>query len=350
MIQFRSGDIFQSEADALVNTVNCVGVMGRGLALQFKKAFPQNFKKYRRACERGEVVPGRMFITEQDELVPPRFIVNFPTKRHWRGKSRIEDIKSGLVSLHNEIDARRITSIAIPPLGCDLGGLDWRDVRRLIENELSSASAEIIVYEPGKAPDAKVMVRTNEPPRMTTARAVLVVLMDRYLKGFLDPFVTMIELHKLMYLMQEAGEPLNLKFKKHHYGPYAENLRHVLNMIEGHFISGYADGGDIPNKQIELIPGAVVDAEALLREHLDTKARLERVSKLVEGFESSFGLELLATVHWLLHKENVADPDKVVQRFHAWNDRKRQFTPRQIHLTFERIVECGWGPEQAPVA
>ena len=347
MIRYMTGDILRCEADALVNTVNCVGVMGRGIALQFKKAFPRNFDDYKNACDRGEVMPGKMFITERNALTTPRFIINFPTKRHWRGKSRIEDIESGLVDLRKQIESRGIQSIAIPPLGSGLGGLNWLDVRKRIEAALTGTDAEIIVFEPGEAPDAQVMARSTEPPKMTTGRATLVTLMHRYLSGLLDPFVTLIELHKLMYFMQEAGEPLRLKYKKHHYGPYAENLRHVLNQIEGHLVSGYADGGDIPGKQIELVPGAVAEAEALLQVHGDTHERFERVSRLVEGFESPVGLELLATVHWVVRQEAVTSVEEAIEKTYAWNDRKRRFTPRQIKLAFNRLAECGWGPERA---
>lgn len=343
MIRYTSGDILRSEADALVNTVNCVGVMGRGIALQFKKAFPRNFSEYKAACDRGEVVPGKMFITERQALTSPRFIVNFPTKRHWRGKSRIEDIETGLVALREEIEARGIRSIAIPPLGSGLGGLNWPDVRSRIETALGDADVEIIVFEPGEVPDAQVMARSTEPPKMTTGRATLVTLMNRYLSGLLDPFVTLIELHKLMYFMQAAGEPLRLKYKKHHYGPYAENLRHVLNQIEGHLVSGYADGGDIPSKQIELVPGAVTEAEAMLRQHEDTHKRFERVSKLVDGFESPVGMELLATVHWLMQHEGVTNAEQAIEKTHSWNDRKKRFTPRQITLAFDHLTKFGWG-------
>ncbi|UYP67839.1 macro domain-containing protein [Thalassobacter stenotrophicus] len=342
MIRFTSGDILQSEADALVNTVNCVGVMGRGIALQFKKAFPKNFEEYKLACDRGNVVPGRMFITERNALTAPKFIVNFPTKRHWRGKSRMEDIESGLQALKEQIDELGIKSIAIPPLGSGLGGLSWPDVRAMIESSLSDVDAEVIVFEPGEAPDAAVMARSTEPPNMTPGRATLVTLMHRYLGGLLDPFVTLIELHKLMYFMQEAGEPLRLKYKKHHYGPYAENLRHVLNQIEGHLVSGYADGGDIPGKQLELVPGAVSEAEEFLLMNNETHERFERVSRLVEGFESPVGLELLATVHWLIQNEDVTSAEEAVEKTYAWNERKRRFTPRQITLAFNRLTSCGW--------
>ena len=295
-------------------------------------------------------MPGKMFITDRNALNPPRFIVNFPTKRHWRGKSRIEDIESGLVMLREEIEARDIRSIAIPRLGSGLGGLYWPDVRRLIENALSGMTAEIIVYEPREAPDARSVARTKKPPKMTTGRAALILLMDRYLRGLLDPFITPIELHKLMYFMQAAGEPLSLEFKKHQFGPYAENLRHVMNAIEGHFISGFTKGGDNLRKQIELVPGAVNDAEALLREHPDTKARLESVCDLMDGFESPFGMELLATVHWVIQNEGVTEENQAIKSVHEWSERKKRFTTRQIGIAFDRLVDHGLGPSQPPAA
>ena len=233
MIEFTSGDILKCEADALVNTVNCVGVMGRGIALQFKKRYPDNFKAYAAACEREAVQPGRMFVYETGQLTPPRFIVNFPTKRHWRGKSRLEDIDAGLVALVKVIRDNEIRSIAIPPLGSGLGGLDWNEVRPRIEHALVElADVQVLVFEPKGAPGSDRMAHVREVPTMTAGRAALVELIQRYLDGLLDPFVTLLEVHKLMYFMHAAGEPLRLRFVKARYGPYAENLCHVLNCLQ----------------------------------------------------------------------------------------------------------------------
>ena len=232
MIELASGDILKDESEAIVNTVNCVGVMGRGIALQFKNAWPKNFKAYEAACARKELQPGRMFIFETGQLTTPRYIVNFPTKRHWRGNSRIEDIESGLVALASDIKSRGIRSIAIPPLGAGLGGLDWDDVRPLIEKHLSPlADVTVRIYEPKGAPQADKMQHSREVPKMTPGRAALVELVNRYMKGLLDPTISLLEVHKLMYFMQIAGEPLRLQFIKGPYGPYAENLRHVLRTI-----------------------------------------------------------------------------------------------------------------------
>jgi len=303
VIEYKKGDILEEDAEVLVNTVNCVGIMGRGIALQFKRAYPENFKKYAIACKKGEVKPGRMFVFATGRLINPRFIINFPTKRHWRGKSRIEDIEEGLKALLQVIQEYNIRSIAIPPLGSGLGGLDWDDVRSRIEAVFQPLeNIRVIIYEPKGTPDVDKIVRNREVPKITLGRATLVNLMYRYICGLLDPFITLLELHKLMYFIQEAGEPLRLKFKKAPYGPYAENLRHVLHAIEGHLIYGYADGGDAPDKQLNLVPGAIEDARDFLKNKHETNVHIKKVSNLIDGFESSFGLELLSTVHWVIKK------------------------------------------------
>ena len=343
MIEYKSGDIFSEEAEALVNSVNCVGVMGRGIALQFKKAFPGNYNAYLARCKRNEMRPGHVFVYKTGETVFPRYIVNFPTKRHWRGKSRIEDIESGLASLTKEIRSHGIRSIAIPPLGSGLGGLHWPEVRTRLEAALKAfEDVKVVIFEPGGGPADDRANRSSNVPKMTAARAALVGLMDRYLLALLDPFVTLLEVHKLLYFMQEAGERLRLNYQKAPYGPYAENLRHVLHKVEGHFISGYTDGGDAPDKQLELVPGAVEEANTFLERHPETHQRFNQVVGLIEGFESSFGLELLSTVHWVATREQAKAVDDVVQRTYAWNERKQQFSRRQIDLAVEVLSQKKW--------
>ena len=342
MIKYKTGHILAEDAEALVNTVNCVGVMGRGIALQFKRAFPGNFKAYAARCKRGEMQPGQVFVFETGQLTNPHYIINFPTKRHWRGKSRLEDIESGLVSLATEIRTRGIRSIAIPPLGSGLGGLEWPEVRRRVQAALEKFDdVKVVVFEPSGPVDQRAN-RSREVPKMTAGRAALIGLMDRYLRGLLDPFITLLEVHKLMYFMQTAGEPLKLRFAKGPYGPYAENLRHVLHAIEGHFVSGYADGGDAPHKELELVPGALEDAHTFLADAPQTPARFEKVAALVEGFESSFGLELLATVHWVVREEQASTLAEVAERTYMWNERKRQFTPRQLDIALNVLAEKNW--------
>ena len=342
MIKFITGNIFDSDAEAIVNSVNCVGIMGRGLALQFKKNYPDNFNAYEKACTRNEVVPGKMFIHELNQLTNPKYIINFPTKRHWRGASRIEDIETGLIDLAEVISQLQISTIALPPIGAGLGGLDWNTVRERISTTLGQLSnVDIIVYEPNGTPSADLMVKNRPVPKMTPGRAALVSLASCYIRGLLDPFLTLLELHKLMYLLQESGEPLRLRYVKAPHGPYAENLSHVINAIEGHLLSGYADGGDNPAKQISLVPGAEEEARAFLANRPDTMERINRVTKLINGFETPFGMELLATVHWVATREANTLPE-ITEQTYKWGAQKQMFSPRQIIIAAQRLAEKDW--------
>lgn len=350
MIEYKKGNILAEDVEAVVNTVNCVGIMGRGIALQFKNSFPDNFKAYSAACKRNEVQPGRMFIYDTGRLTNPRYIVNFPTKRHWKGKSRMEDIDAGLAALVEEIRARQIRSIAIPPLGSGLGGLDWLKVRARIEAALNGIDdLRVVIFEPSEVNADQRANSSSDPPKMTVGRAALVVLMHRYLSGLLDPFISLLEVHKLLYFLQTADEPLKLRYAKAPYGPFAENLSHVLRAVEGHLIVGYADGGDTPDKQLNLVPGALDDAQTFLKDKTETVSRMNKVFELVDGFETPFGLELLSTVHWVVTHEQATTLDDIVNKTYAWNDRKRQFTRRQIALATEVLARKGW-ITAAPVA
>lgn len=344
MLEIKKGDILKSEVEALVNTVNCVGVMGRGIALQFKKAFPENFKQYEKACKNEQIVPGKMFIVDLGKMFNPRYIINFPTKRHWQANSQIQDIKDGLKSLVDDIKNYGIKSIAIPPLGCGLGGLNWQEVYPLIEKSLGNLSEEvkIYIYPPNGAPAIDQLVKEKKQPNMTIGRACLIVLMREYQKAVMDPYITLLEVQKLMYFMQIAGEPLKLRYKKAPYGPYAENLKNVLTLIEGHFISGYGDGGDNPEKPLTIQHEAVSQSINFIEKNTDTKQRLEKVNTLIQGFENSYGMELLASVHWIAEEKKTHDTDIISKALHEWNSRKKMFQHSHIKIALERLVSLGW--------
>lgn len=343
MIKLTAGDIVKADVEALVNTVNCVGVMGRGIALQFRKAFPDNFKAYKSACDRKEIRPGAMFVYDLGRLTNPRYIINFPTKRHWKGKSRMEDIEAGLQALWEVVREKNIRSIAIPPLGSGLGGLDWKDVRPRIEEAMSTLEdVSILLFQPVGAPEAERMVRNERPLNMTIGRASLLCLMRRYLAAVMDPAVTLLELHKLMYFLQEAGEKLQLRYQKAPMGPYADNLRHVLSAMEGHFIIGYGDAGDQPDKQIATMPGIWERADKFIAEHPFTHQRFDRVVRLIEGFETPFGMELLSTVHWTVTREGASTVEEAIKKTYEWNDRKGNYTPYQIRTAYDVLDQQGW--------
>lgn len=347
MIEITRGNVIEADTEALVNTVNCVGYMGKGIALQFKKAFPENFKAYERTCRREEVRPGKMFVFETGSMLNPKYIINFPTKRHWRGKSRLEDIEAGLQALVDEVIKRGIKSIAIPPLGCGLGGLDWNMVRPMIEKAFSALpDLRLLLFEPHGAPEAKAMPVRTKRPRLTPARALLIMLMRQYSE--LAYRLTLLEIQKLAYFLQEAEEPLRLRYQAHLYGPYAHNLNKVLEILEGHFIRGYGDTQK-PDVEIELLPGATKQAEKFLQRqrHRESHNKLEKVSELIEGFETPYGMELLSSVHWIACQDpNPARTvDEAVHKFRRWNERKRRiFRAEHIHIAWKRLEDNGWLP------
>jgi len=344
MIHIKKGNIVKADTDALVNTVNCVGIMGRGIALQFKKAYPENFEAYRKVCKVKKLHPGIVYTYKLPILGGVQYIINFPTKRHWKGKSKLEDIQQGLEALAQEIKRLGIKSISIPPLGCGLGGLNWEAVRPMIERALGALTdVEVYIYEPLGAPEAKEMVNRTKKPRMTVGRASLIMLIKKYLEAMLDDSITLLEIHKLMYFMQEAGENLRLNYKVAPYGPYAENLRHVLILIEGHFIEGFGEGEDNPEKTISVMPKAHSLAESYLQEHLATKERLDSVAQLIEGFETPYGMELLSTVHWVATHKKTKELKLLTSLVHKWSDRKRTIMKdKHIKIAFEKLNALGW--------
>ena len=339
-IDYRTGDLLAADAEALVNAVNCVGVMGKGIALQFKKAFPDNFRVYSKACARREVRPGEVFVTERygDN---PKYIINFPTKRHWRARSRLADVESGLTALADQILKRNIGSIAMPALGCGNGGLQWSEVRCLIERVLGGLSAEvrIVVFEPGEASAAKPGNPATAAPELTAGRAALVMLMDRHLAVQPEKAKTLPEttVHELTYFLQAAGEPLQLGYSNPGGGPYAAGLRRVLRNMEGLWISCRHDVREESGDLCGLKSDAVKDAELLLADQPDTRRRVARVGVLMDGFETPLGVALLANVHWVLRRDPSASVVDVMRRLHGG-----KFYRKAVEQAYLTLQDQGW--------
>lgn len=344
MIQLMHGNLLTADAEALVNTVNCAGYMGKGIALQFKKAFPANDDAYRAACALGDVQIGRMFVHVTGSALNPKFIINFPTKQHWRDKSRLEDIEAGLTALVAEVQRLDIQSIAVPPLGCGLGGLDWDDVRPRIEAAFASLpDVRVWLYAPAGAPAAEEMPIGTVRPQLTTARALLIKLIAQY--AALDYRLSLLEIQKLAYFLQEVGQPMRLSFRKGPYGPYAHNLNKVLELLEGHYIRGYGDSQK-PGVSLELLPDAAAQADAHLQDE-SARGRLAQLSRLIAGFETPYGMELLSSVHWLaVHEDSKADsPAAAWDALQHWNSRKRKmFRGEHVQVAWRRLQEAGMVP------
>ena len=341
-IDYRTGDLLAADAEALVNTVNCVGVMGKGIALQFKKRFPENFRDYSRACKREEVEPGHMFVFDTGRLDGnPKYIINFPTKRHWRSRSRLADVEAGLADLADQIRKQDIRSIAMPALGCGHGGLEWEEVRPLIERKLGELSDDvrIVVFEPEGTPDTTPMTRPAEAPDMTPGRAALVMLMERYLSGQPEESRVLPEAtaHELVYFLQVAGEPLQLDYSDGNGSPRAEKLRRVLRKMEGRWISGRPDVREESGRLFELMPGAVRYAEDYLGNRPDTPGRVAKVGDLMDGFETPLGVKLLASAHWVARRGRSTSITDVARRL-----RGREFYRKQIEQAYQALENLGW--------
>ena len=315
--------------------------MGKGIALQFKQAFPENFRQYHRACLNKSIKLGSMFIVPTG-IQRPKYIINFPTKQHWKEKSRLIDIESGLKSMVTEIKRLGIKSIAIPALGCGNGGLDWRAVEPLIQHAVSLLpNVAVQVYPPQQAPHpASIPIRTVKPT-ITRARAALLVLLNTYqIEGYKH---SLLEIQKLAYFLQFAGEPLRLEFVADRFGPYAEKLNFVLQAIDGHFISGYGDRTRAA--EIRLLPGSVDAARTFLAQFDDANQHVQRAATLIEGFETPYGVELLSTAHWVAKETPLAalDVEIAIASFRAWNSRKRDlFKPDHIKVAWSRLKNQGW--------
>lgn len=350
-IKVTQGDLLDQDVDAIVNTVNCVGIMGKGIALQFKQKWPQNFKHYEKACKAGEVRPGRMFVHELGRLGgKPHFIINFPTKDHWRGKSKLSFIEDGLDDLVRVVREYGIRSLAMPPLGCGNGGLNWAAVRPLIEQRLSplTSQVEVRLFEPEGAPDASnIMVRT-ERPNMTAGRAVLIKLLSAYREtGYL---LSKLEAQKLGYFAHEAGLMPKLKYGKNKYGPFSYPLNKALERMNGHFITGFGDN-DTSEAQIAVIEEAIVEADSFLSSELDASQKFQRIGQLIDGFETPYGMELLSTVHWVAARDVVPSTlEHVMRGVYEWEPSKPEWGARKqtlmpephIRIALDRLKETGW--------
>ena len=353
MLRFTQGNLLDADVDAVVNTVNTVGVMGKGIALMFKEKFPENYKAYAAACKRGEVQVGRMFVTESLELSGPRWIINFPTKKDWRHPSKLEWIIDGLKDLHVVIGEKGIRSVAIPPLGSGNGGLKWSDVRPHIESTLCDlANVEVVVYEPTAKYQNVAKGRGVE--KLTPARALIAEMIRRY--GILGLDCSILEAQKLAWVLTRMigkcglADPLRLTFAADKYGPYAPELTHLLNALDGSFLH---------------CEKRVVDASPFDTIYFDTEWQprlaayfatsdgapfveiVDKTDELIDGFQSPLGMEALATVDWLLQREN-AEPTlsgirAALRRWPAGEEaaarKERLFTDKLLQASINRLQQ-----------
>jgi O-acetyl-ADP-ribose deacetylase (regulator of RNase III) len=350
MLNFTTGNLLEARAQALVNTVNTVGVMGKGIALMFKERFTDNYRQYAAACKAGDVRTGHMFITQPAELDGPRWIVNFPTKQHWRSPSQLAWVVEGLQDLRQFLIENNVQSIAIPPLGAGNGGLDWELVKPEIERALGDLpNIDIIVFEPTK--QYQNVAKRAGVEKLTPARALIAELVRRY--WVLGMECSLLEVQKLAWFLERSIERLspanrlNLKFEPNKFGPFAPGLNHLLNSLDGSYLHS--------EKRIaDSMPFDVIwfddQRKELVQAYLQSEAKdylpaLEETAALIDGFESPFGMELLATVDWLLTNQR-AQPNvqSVREGLLAWpiadaGQRKAKlFTDEAVSFALERLT------------
>lgn len=322
MIVFLTGNLFESEAQALVNTVNCVGVMGKGIAYQFSRAYPLMFKEYERQCARQEIQLGKVVAFEEKG----KTIINFPTKGHWRAHSRIEDIENGLRSLHDLICERAIQSIAIPPLGCGNGGLEWKDVRRLIEQHLSDLDkVRIFVYEPVGHFTSKVA----QKPKLSLSHFILAALRAELATK------SKLVLQKSAYFFNVLVEPGYFQFAAHKFGPYNIAIDPMVREI-----TAYLDYTGLSVQEM-LAQGIRHELEGKKADHLrEWLPAIRDVAGLCN--RNTAHLEAMATVHAVIVGCGTGSEDEIQRKFFEWSKEKSErFTPEDVERAIARLEDEG---------
>jgi O-acetyl-ADP-ribose deacetylase (regulator of RNase III)/uncharacterized protein YwgA len=339
MIEFIKGNILDSDAEALVNTVNTVGVMGKGIALRFKKEFPANYKAYKNAVNKNEVDVGKMFVTKDyscngDEKI----IINFPTKKDWRKPSEYSYVEKGLEDLLQKIKDYNIKSIAIPPLGAGNGGLEWELVKKIIHNKLKDLDIRIVIYEPTIA--IKEALK-KERVKLTEARALLLYILYDLIKQ--GEYVSEFSSEKVCYFLQRFGAKkfFNLKFDPNFYGPYSGKVKFILNVLNGSYITGYSDMNKKPFEPLML----VADGYETVFNFVSNKPELKEIGNktinFLNGFYSDFALELLSSIDYIMNTQNIHETDKIKDQLEKWSDRKRSLfsNDKYFEITIEHLLE-----------
>jgi O-acetyl-ADP-ribose deacetylase (regulator of RNase III) len=353
MINFLQGNLLDAPAEAIVNTVNTVGVMGKGIALMFKEAFPDNFERYDLACKQKRVQIGHMFATENLSFEGPRWIINFPTKKHWRHPSKLEWIEQGLGDLKAFVQKHSIKSVALPPLGCGNGGLEWQEVKPLIERELAGLDdVQIWVYEP--TDKYQNVAKRSGVSKLTPARALVAEMVRRY--WVLGIECTYLEVQKLGWFLERTitslrvEDPLDLRFVADKYGPYSDRLRHLLDGLDGSYLhcnKRLGDAGPSDTIWFDESKRPYLSAYLMQSESSDLNLILEQTTKRIDGFESPLGMELLSTVDWLLTRDSCEPNLGGVRRgLDHWpagpaaaQRKQKLFDDRLIGLALERLAE-----------
>ncbi|QHL87944.1 phosphatase [Nibribacter ruber] len=345
-MEYIKGNLLDANTEALVNTVNTVGVMGKGIALQFKEEFPINFKIYSAACKRKELQPGKLLVVKELTIKGEKTIINFPTKTEWYLKSSYGYVEDGLKELARIIESNQIKSIAIPPLGCGNGGLKWDKVKPMIEKYLGNLpNVAIHVYEPNEA--VKELLKQQETKKvvkLTPARAMLLYALFYY--EALGETSSLFVANKLAYFLQRLGESSlsKLNFTRSHYGPYSVQVEHVMVALNGKYLKGLEQRSAKAFEPLELNYNTFEEISGYINNELtyEHKQRLDNLVKLIDGFQSAFSLEILATVDFVKSEKKDIQSKDIVQSIHNWSERKRAlFKDKYIDIAIKHLEEYG---------
>lgn len=339
MIHYKTGNILDSSADALVNTVNTQGIMGKGIALQFKNAYPMNYKIYQDACKRRDFKIGDLLVVEDNGLMSgKKTIINFPTKTSWRNPSEYDYIEKGLTELLDVIEKHKINSIALPPLGSGNGGLNWEIVKKMIEDKLSILPINIYIYEPSTQIQEKLK---TERVQLTEARAMLLYMLYNLVGS--GEFVSEFSSEKICYFLQRFGakDYFKLEYKPNFYGPYSGKVKYVINYLNGSYIMGYSSMDKKPFEALQLVPDGFDKVEEYINSKPELLKIVTKAKDFLEGFYSDFALELLSTIDYISLKENTYELEKVKASLENWSERKRTMfsNDRFINITLNHLKQ-----------
>ena len=344
MIRYTTGNLLEAGTEALVNTVNTVGVMGKGIALQFAERYKSNLKAYQDACKAGSLRVGELLITTDADMQGERIIINFPTKKDWKHRSSYAYIEEGLKVLAAEITTRNIRSIALPPLGCGNGGLRWEKVKPMIETYLGGLDADILVYEPTAEIKQVLQRETVREAKLTPGRAMLLYAM--FIFERLGEPSSLFVATKLAFFLKLLGEQKmrQLEFKPVHYGPYSVGVQHALYDLNGVYLKGLEQHDAKPFEELHLNYDRFTEVERYIERELSSeqRARLDRLIDLVAGFRSTYALELLSSVAFIMQEEHNASVHGIQQRMHEWSKRKGAMADEtNVRVAYEHLAAYG---------
>lgn len=343
MITIRKGNLLESEAEGLVNTVNTVGVMGKGIALQFKKQYPGNYKVYKKACKEETFTIGQVLAVWDQNVMGKKCILNFPTKKHWRSPSKYEYIELALPALRAQIVEQKLKSVAIPPLGCGNGGLEWKKVKLMIKEALTDLEVDVLLYEPNSDIQKQLKEKVvTAPVSLTINRAMLLRGLYAYEKE--GESINLVVANKLVYFLQRLGQNMKLDFTPYIYGPYNPVVSHVMAYFNGSFVLGLEDMSAKP------FDALLLNYDEKARTYLDNyvnrtfnEKQFEitgRLDQLIDGFSSAMGIELLSSVDYILRDKPDASVTDVIAAAGAWSNRKKKLlNERHVKIALGRLQE-----------